>query len=161
MSFKLLSRCGGGLFAKYSLPSCYNNCRQKIQISCLQLPGSSTTITRSFATKKHKNLLKHTKGFRGRSKNCFRVAIRRLQKSWQYGYRDRRVKRREWSKFWIQKIQAGVRQYSWRYSQFMGSYKQSGMKLDKKILAELAANEPFAFRSVVQIVEHTSNKSKL
>ena len=52
MSFKLLSRCGGGLFAKYSLPSCYNNCRQKIQISCLQLPGSSTTITRSFATKK-------------------------------------------------------------------------------------------------------------
>lgn len=81
----------------------------------------------------HKNLLKHTKGFRGRSKNCFRVAIRRLQKSWQYGYRDRRVKRREWSKFWIQKIQAGVRQYSWRYSQFMGSYKQSGMKLDKKV----------------------------
>jgi hypothetical protein len=51
MSFKLLSRCGG-LFTNYSLPSCYNNGRQKIQISCLQLPGSSTTITRSFATKK-------------------------------------------------------------------------------------------------------------
>lgn len=83
------------------------------------------------------------------------MAIRRLQKSWQYGYRDRRRKRREWSKFWIQRIQAGVRQYSWRYSQFMGSYKNSGIKLDRKILAELAANEPFAFRSIVQVVEHT------
>ena len=152
--------------------------------------------------------------FRGRSKNCFRVAIRRLQKSWQYAYRDRRRKRREWSKFWIQRIQAGVRQYSWRYSQFMGSYKHSGIKLDRKvsllrikwissrcpfwrlwkcgemgtkknpisllivlqrlqlmsvilyfsnsrqILAELAANEPFAFRSVVQVVEHTSKGPK-
>ena len=83
--------------------------------------------------KKHKNILKHTKSFRGRSKNCFRVAIRRLQKSWQYAYRDRRRKRREWSKFWIQRIQAGVRQYSWRYSRFMGCYKRSGMKLDRKV----------------------------
>jgi large subunit ribosomal protein L20 len=74
-----------------------------------------------------------TFSFRGRSKNCFRVAIRRLQKSWQYAYRDRRRKRREWSKFWIQRIQAGVRQYSWRYSQFMGSYKNSGIKLDRKV----------------------------
>ena len=71
--------------------------------------------------------------FRGRSKNCFRLAIRRLQKSWQYAYRDRRRKRREWKKFWIQRIQAGVRQYSWRYSQFMGSYKHSGIKLDRKV----------------------------
>ena len=71
--------------------------------------------------------------FRGRSKNCFRIAIRRLQKSWQYAYRDRRRKRREWSKFWIQRIQAGVRQYSWRYSQFMGCYKHTGMKLDRKV----------------------------
>ena len=71
--------------------------------------------------------------FRGRSKNCFRVAIRRLQKSWQYAYRDRKVKRRQWSKFWIQRIQAGVRQYSWRYSQFMGCYKHTDMKLDRKV----------------------------
>mmetsp|Transcript_2800 Transcript_2800/g.5306 ORF Transcript_2800/g.5306 Transcript_2800/m.5306 type:complete len:171 (+) Transcript_2800:76-588(+) len=119
--------------------------------------GVVSTTVRTFASKKHKNLLKHTKGFRGRSKNCFRVAIRRLQKSWQYAYRDRRRKRREWSKLWIQRIQAGVRQYSWRYSQFMGCYKQSGMQLDRKSLAELAANEPFAFRSVVQVVEHTSS----
>jgi len=158
MSLKFLSRCSG-MFTKYSIPSCYNDGRQQIQISCLRLPGSSTTITRNFASKKHKNMLKLTKGFRGRSKNCFRVAIRRLNKAWQYAYRDRKVKRREWSKVWIQRISAGARQYSWRYSRFMGCYKHTGMKLDRKILAELAANEPFAFRSVVQIVEHTSNKN--
>ena len=79
------------------------------------------------------SISKYNFRFRGRSKNCFRVAIRRLQKSWQYAYRDRRRKRREWSKFWIQRIQAGVRQYSWRYSQFMGSYKHSGIKLDRKV----------------------------
>jgi len=152
MSLQFLSR-GSGLLAKCSTTSCYGICRKQTKLS-------PPFITRNFASKKHKNLLKQTKGFRGRSKNCFRVAIRRLQKSWQYAYRDRRVKRREWSKFWIQRIQAGVRQYSWRYSQFMGSYKHSGIKLDRKILAELAANEPFTFRSVVEVVEHTSCKSK-
>jgi len=159
MSIKFLSRCGGMFITRNSIPSCYNDGRQKLQKSCLRLPGLSTTITRTFASKKHKNLLKHTKGFRGRSKNCFRIAIRRLNKAWQYAYRDRKVKRREWSKFWIQRISAGARQYSWRYSELMGRYKHTGMKLDRKILAELAANEPFAFRSVVQIVEHTSNKN--
>ena len=92
-------------------------------------------------------------GFRGRSKNSYSIAIRRLQKSWQYAYRDRRRKRREWRKLWIQRIQAGVRQYSVRYSEFFALHKKSGIKLDRKVLADLAANEPFAFRSVVQIVK--------
>mmetsp|Transcript_126909 Transcript_126909/g.367329 ORF Transcript_126909/g.367329 Transcript_126909/m.367329 type:complete len:152 (-) Transcript_126909:892-1347(-) len=109
---------------------------------------------RTFASKKHKNLLKHAKGFRGRAKNCYSIAIRRVHKSWQYAYRDRKRKRREWHKLWIQRIQAGVRQYSMRYSDFYGSYRKSGMHMDRKILAELAATEPFAFRSVVQVVEH-------
>jgi large subunit ribosomal protein L20 len=123
------------------------------------------------AIQQKKNILKQTKGFRGRSKNCFRVAIRRLHKSWQYAYRDRRRKRREWSKLWIQRISAGVRQYSWSYSQFMGRWKQkmnqstsssssSSLKLDRKILAELAANEPFAFRSVLQVLDHVTKKSQ-
>lgn len=88
------------------------------------------------------NLRTQSFRFRGRSKNCFSVAIRRLQKSWQYAYRDRRRKRREWSKFWIQRIQAGVRQYSWRYSEFMGCYKQSGMKLDRKVSFVCFVDEP-------------------
>ena len=99
-------------------------------------------------------MLKHAKGFKGRSKNCFRIAIRRVQKSWQYAYRDRKRKKREWHKLWIQRIQAGVRQYSWRYSDFFGHYRNSPMQMDRKVLAELAANEPFAFKSVVQVVDH-------
>lgn len=102
----------------------------------------------------HKNLLKHAKGFRGRAKNCYRIAVRRVHKSWQYAYRDRRRKKREWHKVWIQRIQAGVRQYSFRYSEFFGAYRKSSMQMDRKILADLAATEPFAFRSVVQVVEH-------
>jgi large subunit ribosomal protein L20 len=99
-------------------------------------------------------LLKHAKGFKGRSKNCFRIAIRRVQKSWQYAYRDRKRKKREWHKLWIQRIQAGVRQYSWRYSDFFGHYRNSPMQMDRKVLSDLAANEPFAFKSVVQVVNH-------
>lgn len=100
--------------------------------------------------------MKHTKGFRGRSKNCFRIAIRRVQKSWQYAFRDRRRKKREWHKLWIQRIQAGVRQYNWRYSEFWGAYRKTPLQMDRKVLADLAATEPFAFRSVVQVVEHQS-----
>jgi large subunit ribosomal protein L20 len=113
-----------------------------------------TGVTLSFLVHQHKNLLKHAKGFRGRAKNCYTVAIRRVQKSWQYAYRDRRTKKREWHKLWIQRIQAGVRQYAFRYSDFYGAYRKSGIQMDRKVLADLAATEPFAFRSVVQVVEH-------
>eukprot|EP00538_Stauroneis_constricta_P014102 CAMPEP_0119568546 /NCGR_PEP_ID=MMETSP1352-20130426/39196_1 /TAXON_ID=265584 /ORGANISM="Stauroneis constricta, Strain CCMP1120" /LENGTH=126 /DNA_ID=CAMNT_0007617965 /DNA_START=116 /DNA_END=496 /DNA_ORIENTATION=- len=111
---------------------------------------------RTFASKKHKNLLKHAKGFRGRGKNCYSIAVRRVHKSWQYGYRDRRRKKREWHKLWIQRINAGVQQYSWRYSTFIGSLRKSELQLDRKVLAELAATEPFAFRSVLRVLESTN-----
>ena len=126
----------------------------------LSMPKSNLfSISISFS--KHKNLLKHAKGFRGRSKNCFRVAIRRVQKSWQYAYRDRRRKKREWHKLWIQRIQAGVRQYAFRYSDFFCHYRRSGLAMDRKVLAELAKNEPFAFRSVVQVVENQRSTARL
>lgn len=114
-----------------------------------------------FIHSQHKNLLKHTKGFRGRAKNCFSIAIRRLQKSWQYAYRDRRNKKREWHRLWIQRISAGTRQYSLNYSQFLHLYRKTGMRMDRKILAELAANEPFAFRSVVQVVGKQKQQTKI
>jgi large subunit ribosomal protein L20 len=141
---------------------------KKVRVSmslcvCVCVPlACSNGLTQFFLSFKiqHKNLLKHAKGFRGRSKNCFRIAIRRVHKSWQYGYRDRRRKKREWHKLWIQRIQAGVRQYSLRYSEFMGTYNRSGMQMDRKVLAELAASEPFAFRSVVQVVEQQKVAAK-
>jgi large subunit ribosomal protein L20 len=98
--------------------------------------------------------LKHAKGYRGRSKNCFSIAVRRVEKGWEYAYRDRRRKKREWRKLWIMRLQAGVRQYNWRYSAFIPALTDSNIQLNRKVLAELAANEPFAFRSVVAVVEH-------
>lgn len=102
----------------------------------------------------HQRLLKYAKGYRGRSKNCFTIAIRRVHKAWQYAYRDRRTKKRIWRTLWIQRIQAGVRQYKMSYSRFIHNlyfYNQIG--LNRKVLSELAAMEPFAFKAIVDVVQ--------
>jgi len=79
-----------------------------------------TTTTTTTTTIKHKLLLtNHAKGFRGRSKNCYSIAVRRVEKGWQYAYRDRKRKRRNIKRLWIQKINAGLRQYGWNYSSFI------------------------------------------
>lgn len=108
---------------------------------------------RGFASKKHKRVIKQSKGFRGRANRCFRIAIRRLEKSWQYAYRDRKVKKREFRKLWIQRLNAGVRQQGLSYSRFINMQAQSGVVLDRKILSSLAMNEPFSFKAVVDVVK--------
>jgi len=110
-------------------------------------------------TRQHKNLLKHAKGYRGKSKNCYTVAVRRVEKAWEYAYRDRRRKKREYRKLWIMRVQAACRQYGWSYSRFVPALGRAGSRLNRKVLAELAANEPFAFRSVVSVVERHAAKS--
>ncbi|EJK74097.1 hypothetical protein THAOC_04243, partial [Thalassiosira oceanica] len=106
-----------------------------------------------FASKKHKSVIRQSKGFRGRANRCFRIAIRRLEKSWQYAYRDRKVKKREFRKLWIQRLNAGVRQQGLSYSRFINMQAQSGVVLDRKILSSLAMNEPFSFKAVVDVVK--------
>mmetsp|Transcript_29132 Transcript_29132/g.41670 ORF Transcript_29132/g.41670 Transcript_29132/m.41670 type:complete len:214 (+) Transcript_29132:118-759(+) len=121
--------------------------------------GSSITSqhqARGFASKKHKRVIKLSKGFRGRANRCFRVAIRRLEKSWQYAYRDRKVKKREFRKLWIQRLNAGVRQQGLSYSRFIQMEGESGVKLDRKILSGLAMYEPFSFKAVVDVVKKMS-----
>lgn len=98
--------------------------------------------------------MKYTKGYRGRSKNCFSIAIRRLQKAWQYAYRDRKTKKRIWRTLWIQRIQAGVRQYSIRYSRFIRSLQYSNVQLNRKVLSELAATEPFTFKAIIDVTRY-------
>lgn len=106
-------------------------------------------------------MLKHAKGFRGRSKNCYSIAVRRVEKGWQYAYRDRRRKRREHKKVWIQRISAAVRQYSFRYSEFWNLLSaKTKIQLNRKVLSELAAQEPFAFKSVVDVVQQASGVHK-
>jgi large subunit ribosomal protein L20 len=114
---------------------------------------SSTTIIYNI---QHKRVIKQSKGFRGRAKNCFRIAIRRLEKSWQYAYRDRKVKKREFRKLWIQRMNAGVRQYGISYSRYVQMQARSGVVLDRKILSGLAMYEPFSFKAVVDVVKKFS-----
>jgi large subunit ribosomal protein L20 len=98
---------------------------------------------------RHKKILKLAKGSRGRSKNTFRAAIQRVEKNLQYAYRDRRTRKRDFRSLWIQRINAGSRQYGLTYSQFMNGLKRAEIDLDRKILAELAVSEPAAFESLV------------
>lgn len=148
------------------------------------------------ASKKHKRIIKMAKGYRGRSKNTFRAAIRRVEKGLQYAYRDRKTKKRNFRKLWIERINAGVRQHGMSYSKFINAMATMGnghvnnanaiengsnddsdtdifedieereemdkmpqegqMILNRKMLADLAANEPFSFKAVVDVVKMQS-----
>ncbi len=97
---------------------------------------------------RHKKVLKQTKGYRGRAKNCYKTAVNRLEKGLQYAYRDRRAKKRNFRSLWIQRINAGAREHGLTYSQFMGGLNKVGIELDRKILSDLAIHEPAAFKEL-------------
>ena len=99
---------------------------------------------------RHKKVLKQVKGQYGRRKNTIRVAKQALEKAMQYAYRDRRAKKREFRSLWIQRINAGVRAEGITYSKFINGLIKSGIKLDRKILAEIAYDNPEAFKTIVK-----------
>ncbi len=98
---------------------------------------------------RHKKVLKLAKGYRGRSKNCFRIAIERVEKALQYAYRDRRNKKRDVRGLWIQRINAGTREHGLNYSCFINGLTKAGIEIDRKVLADLAVHEPAAFKAIV------------
>jgi len=116
------------------------------------------------ASQKHKRIIKKAKGYRGRANRTFRAAIRRVEKAMQYAYRDRKTKKRNFRKLWIERVNAGVRQHGMSYSKFIGAMhriggreavdagKVEGIILNRKVLADLAGNEPFSFKAVVDVV---------
>jgi large subunit ribosomal protein L20 len=99
---------------------------------------------------RHKKVLKLAKGYRGRAKSAFRVAVEKVEKGLQYAYRDRRSRKRAFRALWIQRINAGARQNGLTYAQFMNGMKKAGIELDRKVLSDLAAREPEAFKSLVE-----------
>jgi len=99
---------------------------------------------------RHKKVLEAAKGYRGRASKSFRVAIERVEKGLQYAYRDRRRKKRDFRGLWIQRINAGVREHGMTYSQFIAGVRAAGIELDRKVLADLAAREPDAFKTLVE-----------
>ena len=106
---------------------------------------------------KHKKVFKFVKGQWGRRKNTIRVAKQAMEKALQYAYRDRRTKKRVFRSLWIQRINAGVRSEGITYSKFINGLNKSGIKLDRKILADLAYNNPEAFKTIVKKVQSSLN----
>ena len=103
--------------------------------------------------RRRKKILSQTKGYWGRRKNVYTVAKNALEKGLSYAYRDRRNKKRSFRALWIQRINAGVRQYDMSYSEFMGKLNKKGISLNRKVLADLAMNHPEAFEAVVNEVK--------
>jgi large subunit ribosomal protein L20 len=99
---------------------------------------------------RHKKVLGLAKGYRGRAKNAFRVAIEKVEKGLRYAYRDRRAKKRNFRALWIQRINAGVRQEGLTYSEFMHGVKRAGIELDRKVLADLAVHDLPAFAQLAE-----------
>ena len=98
-------------------------------------------------------ILKAAKGYFGRRKNVHTVAKNAVEKGMQYAYRDRKNKKRNFRALWIQRINAGTRLYGMSYSQFIGKVHAHGIELNRKVLADLAMNQPKAFKAVVDKVK--------
>lgn len=102
---------------------------------------------------RHKKVLKQSKGFVGRSSTNYRIALERLEKSLQYAYRDRRVKKREFRALWITRINAAVREQGITYSRFIAGIKLAGIEMDRKVLAAIAFDDPTSFAEIVKAVQ--------
>ena len=98
---------------------------------------------------RHKKILNMAKGYRGRNKNVFRVAVEKVEKGLQYAYRDRRAKKRSFRALWIQRINAATRLHDMTYSRFISGLIKAGIVLDRKVLADIALKEPKAFAKLV------------
>lgn len=117
-------------------------------------------IKRSVAGRaRHKKVLKMAKGYRGRSKNCFRVAIQKVEKGLQYAYRDRKAKKRNFRGLWIQRINAAARENGMVYSQFMNGLNKAGITLDRKVLADIAVHDSVLFAQLAKQSQDALNKA--
>ncbi|MCE2993737.1 MAG: 50S ribosomal protein L20 [Alphaproteobacteria bacterium] len=99
---------------------------------------------------RHKKVLKLAKGYRGRAKNCIRVAIEKVEKALRYAYRDRRNRKRDFRALWIQRINAAARENGLVYSQFMKGLKMANIDINRKMLSEIAITQPEAFKALVE-----------
>jgi len=102
---------------------------------------------------RRKRTLDRAKGFRGRASKCFSIALERVEKALHYATRDRHVRKRDMRALWIQRINAGVRQYNMIYSTFINGLKKINIAIDRKMLSELAARDPKAFENIVNEIK--------
>jgi large subunit ribosomal protein L20 len=102
---------------------------------------------------KRKRILKLTRGYFGARKNVWTVAKNTWEKGLTYAYRDRRTKKRNFRALWIQRINAAARLNGMSYSQLMGAISKAGIEINRKVLADLAINNPEAFKAIVEKVK--------
>jgi large subunit ribosomal protein L20 len=98
---------------------------------------------------RHKKIIDKAKGYRGRRKNTFRAANAAVEKAALYSYRDRKAKKRNFRALWIQRINAAVREEGLTYARFIGGLAKAGVAVDRKVMADLAMNEPAAFKGLI------------
>ena len=101
---------------------------------------------------KHKKVLKKAKGYYGRRKNPIRVAKQAVEKAMQYAYRDRKNKKRTFRALWIQRINAAVREHGLTYGRFIDGLGKAGIEIDRKVLSDIAGNDPAGFKAIAQKV---------
>ena len=106
---------------------------------------------------RHKKVLDMARGYRGRSSTSFRVAIERVEKGLQYAYRDRRTKKRQFRRLWIQRINAAARSHDMTYNRFIQGLKAADIEVDRRMLAELAVNDEAAFAALVEVARAAVN----
>jgi large subunit ribosomal protein L20 len=102
---------------------------------------------------RRKKILNQTKGYWGARKNVFTIAKNILEKGLTYAYRDRRTKKRNFRALWIQRINAGAREHGLSYSQLMGKIHAKNIQINRKVLADLAMNNPTAFKAIIDAVK--------
>src|SRR5436190_5726878 len=102
---------------------------------------------------RRKRILKQAKGFYGKRKNVYTVAKNVVEKGQTYSYVGRKLKKREYRRLWIARINAAVRAEGLTYSEFINKLNQKGIELDRKVLADLAMNEPASFKKLVESVK--------
>ena len=107
---------------------------------------------------RHKKVLRKTKGYQGRSKNVFRVALERLEKGLQYSYRDRKKRKSDFRALWIQRINAASRQHGLTYSTLMNAMSKANIKIDRKNLSDLAIREPKTFEFIAKKAKEVFGK---
>jgi large subunit ribosomal protein L20 len=114
------------------------------------MPRSVNSVAKRARRKK---ILNQTKGYFGARKNVYTVAKNALEKAMLYAYRDRKQNKRNFRSLWIQRINAGAREHGLSYSQFMGKIKANNIDLNRKVLADLAMNNPDAFKAIVDKIK--------
>ena len=112
-------------------------------------------VTRGTKARRRRNkILKHAKGFVGGRRRLYRHAVETVQRAWVNAYRDRKRKKREVRRLWIVRVNAAAREHGLSYSRFMRGLKVSGVEIDRKVLAEMAAHSPDEFARVVEVAKN-------